>query len=50
MNTEVLRKIAEEEVKAERDREEIEKIKKKLREHKPWWHRLLPFKIVIVRR
>ncbi len=28
----------------------VEAEKKKLREHKPWWHRVIPFTITITRR
>lgn len=45
-----IREQAEKEFKEERRREEIEKIKIKLREHKPFWQKVFPFKIVIVRR
>ena len=45
-----LLRIAKEELKAENNRAEIEKIKAKLRLYKPFWQLILTFKIVIVRR
>ncbi len=42
--------IAKAELLEEKKREEIEKIKNKLRHKKPIWHKLMPFKFVIIRR
>lgn len=50
MNINDLKKIAEKELSEEYAREEIEKIKLKLRNKKPIWEKLFPFKIVIIRR
>ena len=44
-----LEEIAKKELEEERNREQIEKIKERMRKEKGW-AKLFPFKIVIVRR
>lgn len=44
-----IRAIAEAELKQEQQREAIEQMKEKLRQEK-WFHRLFPWKVVIIRR
>lgn len=50
MDIQHLKKIAQDEVDEENMRAEIDKIKKQIREYKPFWHKLFPFKIIILRR
>ena len=50
MDTAEIKKIAEAELNEEKQREEIEKIKVKLRNKKSFWHKVMPFKVVIIRR
>lgn len=45
-----IKQQAKQEFKEEKMRAEIEKVKQKLREKKPFWQKIFPFKIVIVRR
>lgn len=42
-------KQARAELRAEEFREEVDRLKERLRSEK-WWHRFVPFKIKIVRR
>lgn len=44
-----IKAIAEAELKEEQRRQAIDEMKEKLR-RKPWLHKLLPFKVIIVRR
>tara|TARA_R110002020_G_scaffold182855_1_gene378685 strand:+ start:625 stop:777 length:153 start_codon:yes stop_codon:yes gene_type:complete len=49
MNLEEIKKQAESEVKNEEFRKAVDVYKKKMRAKK-WWHKLVPFKIVILKR
>jgi len=42
--------IAKDELKEEAFREAIEQEKEKIRNHKPLWHRIWPWQIIIIRR
>ena len=44
-----VRNKAKEEIEAEDFREAVDRYKVKLRSQR-WWHRLLPFKIIIIKR
>lgn len=45
-----IKAIAEAELKEEQRRKSIDEMKEKLRSRKSWLNKLLPFKVVIVRR
>lgn len=49
MNIEEIKKLAKEEIKEEDFRKAVDDMKVKLRAKK-WWHKLIPFKIIIIRR
>lgn len=44
------RELAEAAIREERFRSQVEIEKARLRERKPWWHKVFPFKITITRR
>lgn len=44
-----IRILAQKELDQEAFREKVEEMKQKIKSRK-WWHKLLPFKILIVRR
>jgi hypothetical protein len=46
---ETIQSQARAEIRAEDFREDVDKYKEKLRAKK-WWHRFMPFKVIIVRR
>ena len=50
MNLEHIKKIAQDEINEENLRAEIDKMKVKIRTYKPFWHKVFPFKIIILRR
>lgn len=49
MDIERVKELALSELREEQFREAVEKYKDKLRQRK-WWHVVLPFKIIIIRR
>lgn len=49
IDIETIKRAAESELDQERLRLAIDKYKEKLKKKK-WWHKLLPFKIIITRR
>ncbi len=49
MNCEKIKEAALKELEEEKFKSEVEKCKNKLKERK-WWHKLLPYKIIITRR
>ena len=50
MNLELVKKQALLELEEEQFREEVEKYKTKLREHRSIWDKLFPYKILIIKK
>lgn len=50
MDIELIKKQAHLEVQQELFRIAVEKYKQKIREYKPFWHRIFPYKIILLRR
>ena len=49
MNIELIKKQAQEELKQEAFREAVGAYKQKLKRRK-WWHKLIPYRVIILRR
>jgi len=49
MNLQEIQEIAKSEIEHEEFRRAVDKCKEKIRA-KRWWHKLMPFKIVIIKR
>lgn len=50
MTPKQIREVARQEIAEEAFRRAVDAEKQRQRERKPWWHKLVPFRITITRR